>query len=82
MAIVPPGVAQGRADAWERTMRNLWMLVACVCAALGCGDDGPGGPMRRSCSELGLNCGVDDYGTACGTCLGNEVCNFGVCALR
>ncbi len=78
MAIVPPGVARGRADAWERTMRNVWVLAVCVCAALGCGDDVSSVP-RLSCSQLMWSCGTDDYGTSCGSCSSGRSCNLGRC---
>lgn len=57
-----------------------WLWVAGVAAGLGCGGDGgPGPSTRRSCSQLGWVCGLDDYGSSCGSCGSGRACNYGTC---
>lgn len=64
----------------KRTMRR-WLWVAGVVAGLGCGGDDSPGPTstRRSCAQLGWVCGLDDYGSSCGSCSSGRACNFGTC---
>lgn len=57
-----------------------WVWMAGVAAGLGCGGDG--GPVpttRRTCSQLGWVCGLDDYGSSCGSCGSGRACNAGTC---
>lgn len=52
------------------------LLVAMLAA---CSDDG-GTDWRQTCATMGRRCGVDDFGTSCGTCAGTTTCNVnGVC---
>lgn len=55
-----------------------------VISAAGCGGGstpGPGGRIGSTCSQLGWVCGLDDFGTSCGSCSGSSTCSNGRCVI-
>ena len=61
-------------------------LVAAVFFLAGCGAPSPQpgydagfSVTGRTCSQLGWECGIDDYGARCGTCATGRTCAAGVC---
>lgn len=70
----------GGEGVYNMTRFGLFLALTTLAA---CGAPSPSpGPSdgRRSCASLGWSCGVDDFGTACGSCTGGRTCSGGTCA--
>nr|MBK7065810.1 hypothetical protein [Deltaproteobacteria bacterium] len=62
-------------------MRPVVFAFALSLSLSGCVNIGPGSARRaRTCGEqLGWSCGLDGYGTSCGTCFAPLRCSSGSC---
>jgi len=62
-------------------MRPAVVAFALSLSLAGCVDVGPGSGSSgaRTCAELGWTCGLDGYGTSCGTCFFPLTCASGSC---
>jgi hypothetical protein len=62
-------------------MRPVVFAFALSLSLAGCVDIGPGSGSSgaRTCEQLGWSCGLDGYGTSCGTCFAPLSCSSGSC---
>lgn len=62
-------------------MRPAVLALALSLSLAGCVDIGPGSGSSgaRTCEQLGWSCGLDGYGTSCGTCFFPLTCSSGSC---
>ena len=64
------------------TMNKVIAVILAAIASVsvtGCLSGSAPAASRKNCRELGWTCGIDDYGNACGSCVGAQVCTGGLC---